>query len=268
MVVSIDLIAAIIQALGPHAQSLITSGTEQHNLFQIMLYGMRDETFELRSCAFALLGDLALHHTNLTLPILDSIVASMLNTLDPENSRARQNATSAMNNAAWSCGEVVLRLSNEQFAPFAPALIEKLIILLVNGGTTKSLQENCSIALGRIGYCCPQIVSHYLPSFIQPWCQSISHIQDNAEKASAYTGICRAVTQNPNAIMGSILYFLSAICQFDVSHQPELMQLFRQVFPFNKVLLLFRNAIGEQWAQTVSQLTQPTREKLEQVYRI
>ena len=229
MVISIDLIAAIIQALGPHAQALITSGTDHQNLFQVLLYAMNDDTYDVRSCSFALLGDLAPHHTMLLVPYLENIVGAMLKTLDPNVNKLENNASSAMNNAAWSCGEVVLRLSSEQFSRFAPVVVEKLIVLLMNQNTIRSLHENCSIALGRIGFTCPQIVSHYLPTFIQQWCQVISLVQDNAEKASAYTGICRAVTENPSAILGSALYFVSAICHFDVTHQPELMNMFQQV---------------------------------------
>jgi hypothetical protein len=54
-------------------------------------------------------------------------------------------------------------------------------------------------------------------------------VHDNAEKASAFHGICKVVLLNPKAVVPYLESFLDAILRWDVNNQPEMRGLFLQV---------------------------------------
>ncbi len=103
--VSLDLLSGVVQGLGADANELIALPTEP-SFFTLLKVSMKDEVSDIRSSAFALLGDLCIAAFPLVVPHLNEImqlaVANLSMPLDSQN-------ISAMNNAAWSSGEIAMQ---------------------------------------------------------------------------------------------------------------------------------------------------------------
>lgn len=77
-------------------------------------------------------------------------------------------STSAMNNAAWSTGEIAMA-HKAGMEVFIPVLMSKLVPLLNSGTTPRSLKENSALTIGRLGLGCPEVVARYLEQFVERW---------------------------------------------------------------------------------------------------
>ncbi|KAJ3307219.1 hypothetical protein HDV03_001704 [Kappamyces sp. JEL0829] len=224
MVVALDLLSGIVQGLGPHASSLINQSGDP-NLYQLLKYTMRDETPDVRSSSFALLGDLAMSCFSSIIPHLNDIMVLIVHNLGVVMD---SQALSAMNNAAWSAGEIAIKhLGNME--PYVQPLLSKLLPILLGNQTARSLKENSAITIGRLALACPQQVAPYLGNFIQRWCEALNLVHDNAEKASAFQGICKVIRLNPNSIVPYFGSYCDAVLKWNVSNLPELHQMFLQV---------------------------------------
>jgi transportin-1 len=165
LIVGLDLLGAIVQALGQECQLLLV----HRPLEQILKLCMKDETADVRSCAFALLGDEAQHcfgHLISIKPDVHDFIVFGIENLDPRWNQGG-NSISAMNNACWALGEVLMR--SGEFGALIHPLLSKLVYLLVNTQTQKSVRENCSVTLGRLGFHYTDMVAPFLDQFIQQW---------------------------------------------------------------------------------------------------
>lgn len=224
MVVALDLLGGIVQGIGRSSEKLINAPTEP-TIFTLLKIAMKDETPDVRSCAFALLGDLATHSFQSILPHIPDFISLVIGNITVDSGPM---STSAMNNATWSSGEIAMR-HGHNMAPFVNPLLQKLIPVLLSPVTPRSLCENSAITIGRLGLACGAQVAPYLEQFIQNWCEVLSRVHDNAEKASAFQGICKVIKLNPNGVVKSFAYFCDAVLKWDVTHQPELKHTFLEV---------------------------------------
>ncbi len=55
------------------------------------------------------------------------------------------------------------------FQPWVPQLILRLVPILLNPTSPKSLTENAAVTIGRIGLVQPDAVAPHLESFAQAW---------------------------------------------------------------------------------------------------
>ena len=55
------------------------------------------------------------------------------------------------------------------FQPWVPQLILRLVPVLLNPTSPKSLTENAAVTIGRIGLVQPDAVAPHLESFAQAW---------------------------------------------------------------------------------------------------
>ena len=173
--------SGIVQGLGPHSEPLILDESNE-SLFSILKYTMRDESIDVRSSSFALLGDLCSACFHTLVPHLNDIMTLIVGNLNVDQMDSQN--TSAMNNAAWSVGEISIQhcmfsfpvffshrfwilVSNME--PFTPVLLSKLVTILVFPHTPRSLRENAAITIGRLGIACPQLLAPHLTQFIQRW---------------------------------------------------------------------------------------------------
>jgi transportin-1 len=76
----------------------------------------------------------------------------------------------------------------------------RLVPILLNQSSPKSLTENAAVTIGRIGLVQPEAVAPHLESFAQAWCAALIDIKDNEEKDSAFRGFCTLIQTNPNGI--------------------------------------------------------------------
>lgn len=109
---------------------------------------------------------------------------------------------SVCNNAAWATGEIALQYNGNAspLEPFITPLMERLVPILVNPKSPKSLSENAAVTIGRLGLVCPALVAPHLADFAQAWCIALWEIKDNDEKDSAFRGFCMMISANPAGI--------------------------------------------------------------------
>jgi len=110
-----------------------------------------------------------------------------------------------VNNACWSVGEIAMR-QREAMQPYAESLLQKLYNILAAGDAVpESLSENAAIALGRLGFGCPQTIAPHLPQLAPLFLVSIGRVEWTDEKAHALMGFVQIVLCNPQAMMGDSL---------------------------------------------------------------
>jgi len=169
---------------------------------------------------------------------------------------------SASNNAAWSVGEIALRYGQDtDFHQFVQPLISRLVPILLNPRSPKSLMENAAVTIGRISLVCPQPVAPYLDTFAQQWCQALWEIKDNDEKDSAFKGFCMLIQANPGGISKHFIWFCNAVVKWKTPSD-ELRDMFR------KILQGFKDMAGPQWAAQISTYPPPLQAALREQYGV
>ncbi|KAJ2833502.1 hypothetical protein J3B01_004383 [Coemansia erecta] len=246
VIVALDLISSIVQALGEESQGLIA----QHNCVALQLVGMCmvDAETDVRQSAFALLGDLAMHCFALIQPQLGEIMQQLVPQID-----YNYQHLNVCNNAAWSAGELALKGGDEVIKPYVTPLLERLVPLLNNENTPLTLAENAAITIGRLGLVSPSVVAPNLEAFAQRWCVVLSSVKDNDEKSSAFQGMMTMISANPHGISKAFLLF----CQAAVNWQTpdaRLMEMFVQTFAGLKQMA------GDEWETSIGMLDPQSRQ--------
>ncbi|KAJ3014635.1 Transportin-1 [Thoreauomyces humboldtii] len=257
IVVALDLLSGVAQGLGVQAEALVAGC--QPSILTLLPLCLHDPGYSVRQSAFALLGDLAINCFGQIKPHLNSLLPELLSQLTYKGYDPAE--VSVINNAIWSVGEISLKYGPEM-EPWASPLLERLILLLVSGPNDevpRAIAENAAISIGRLGYVCPAIVAPHLRTFIQPMCGSLRDVRDNAEKESAFQGVCRCVELNPQGVVNSFVYFCDAISQWNTP-SPELAKMFATI------LIGYRNMYGAQWEAVWNGLPMGVRERLNQRY--
>lgn len=104
VVVALDLMSGIVQGLGAHAIPLVGNAAEP-TIFTLLKMTMKNEVADVRSSSFAMLGDLCGPCFGTVVPHLDEIFGLIVQNLHANDMRS----VSAMNNAAWSAGEIAMQ---------------------------------------------------------------------------------------------------------------------------------------------------------------
>ncbi|KAJ1986624.1 hypothetical protein H4R33_003253 [Dimargaris cristalligena] len=253
IVVALDLLSGMVQGLGASSEALIASS---HPPFmQIVMACLNDSLPEVRQSTYALLGDLAMSTFTHVRPHLEQIFPGLIAQIDP-----RSEEISVCNNAAWSAGEISLKYGAEM-QPWINPLLERLIPLLNNPKTARTLAENAAITIGRLGLVCPALVAPHLESFAKRFCTLLGQIRDNDEKDSAFRGLCTLIEANPNGILPSFVYFCDAVARWQTPSAPlnEMM---------GKILHGVKQMSGENWAGYLNSFPENIRTVLVERYGI
>jgi len=253
MIVALDLLSGLVQGLGTNVESLVASS--QPPLLDLLAHCLTDPVAEVRQSAYALLGDLAIACFTHIKPYLGQFMNNLVGQIDPQAEHV-----SVCNNAAWAAGEIGLQWGSE-ITNYLPSLLERLIPLLQNEGTPRTLSENAAITIGRLGLVVPALVAPRLEEFLEPWCKSLRGIRDNDEKESAFRGLCEMIQVNPNGVVRGFVFFCDAVSQWQQPSQP-LNQLFRNI------LLGYKQMYGAQWEPTVAQMPPVIRQTLLERYGV
>ncbi|KAF8141179.1 armadillo-type protein [Boletus edulis] len=258
LVVSLDLLSGLAQGLGVTLEPIISH--TQPNLLTLLTVCLKHPQAPVRQSAYALVGDLAMGCFTLLGPHLPSIMAELIQQLDPE---PKVEFVSACNNAAWSVGEVALRYGRDdpEFQQWVNPLIARLIPILLHPKAPRSLHENAAVSIGRIGLMHPVLVAPHLPEFAQAWCQALYEIRDNEEKDSAFRGLCTLVQTNPAGIAKSLLWFCNAVVRWN-NPSPELNAMFQQL------LTGFRNHDVAGWQAQVASFPPAIQDRLATRYGV
>ncbi|TPX42334.1 hypothetical protein SeMB42_g05170 [Synchytrium endobioticum] len=231
MIVALDLLSGMTQGLGEQIEPFVANSNPP--LVQLLAHCMSDPAAEVKQSAFALLGDLAISCFSHIRPHLNQFLPMVINHVDPNADAAW---ISVCNNATWATGEIALKYGAEMQQWIQP-LLERLIPILVNDHTTRTLLENAAITIGRLGYVAPTLVAPHLPQFLPTWCTVSRSIKDNQEKESAFRGLCRMAEANPQGVVQHFVYFCDALCLWE-HVPPELNEMFKNI------LTMFRNVAG------------------------
>ena len=256
MIVALDLISGLVQALGQKMIPIIKSVTP--NLLEVLAHAVKDQSPDVRQSAFALLGDMSIHlfdlvkpHVNVFLPII----------VEQCGMSPTGHDISAINNACWACGEVAIRYGKE-IQPVVGLMMDRLVPILSNSEIPRTLHENAAITLGRFGLVLPQIVAPHLESFAEHWCKALRHTRENDEKESAFRGFCQLIQTNPGGVVKAFPLFCEAVSLW---RQPtgDLHQMFAGVLGGIKGMM------GEQqWQAYFQTFPVHLRERLQQKYGI
>ncbi|KAJ1821551.1 hypothetical protein LPJ60_002543 [Coemansia sp. RSA 2675] len=247
VIVALDFISAIVQALGDNSQPLIAN----HNGVVLQLIGLCmifESVPEVRQSAFALLGDLAMHCFPLLLPQLEGIMQQLIPQIDRNFMHIN-----VCNNATWSVGEIALQAGQESMKTYINPLLERLVPMLNNPNTPLTLAENAAITIGRLGVVCPAMVAPNLEVFAERWCMVLSSVKDNDEKSSAFQGMMTMIGTNPQGISKAFLYFCQAALNWQTP-DTYLMNMFVQTFAGLKQLA------GDEWEASMSMLDPQVRQ--------
>jgi len=261
IIVSLDLLSAVAEGIGPAVESLVA----QHNIMQLVFQCGQDENPEVRQSAFALLGDYAQVCFVHVQPQYQAFVTQLASYLDPQY-------TSVCNNAAWAIGEIAVQCQEhglELESLIAPVL-QNLVGIMSNGINDghsdlsfrmPTLMENSGITLGRLGLACPQSVGTLLQHFIKPWCIAMRNLKDNDEKYQAFKGICQTIATNPQGLMANFVYFCDAI----ISWQTIPVDLRPQ---FHQILHGVKANAGANWTNYFDQFPPMLKAKLIETYNL
>ena len=225
IIVSLDLLSGLTQGLGPNVGTLVAQSNPP--LLPLLALCITHQDPPVRQSAYALLGDLAISAFELLRPNLPSIMPELINQIEPE---PKPDTVSVCNNATWSAGEIALQYENatdesstssprRELEEWVMPLIQRLIPVLLNPKSVKSLSENAAVTIGRLGLVVPDMVAVHLEVFLENWCQALWDIKDNEEKDSAFRGLCEMIQVNPNGAAKGFVYFCNAVVRWTTPSQ-------------------------------------------------
>ncbi|KAG8422366.1 hypothetical protein J3459_010447 [Metarhizium acridum] len=217
LVTSLDLLSAIIQALGEEKSTELVK-TSPQPFFELLTFCMEDPADEVRQSAYALLGDCANYVYPLMQPHLRSILPIAIKQLDLDSMLDDEvgDGFGAYNNTCWSLGEITMQ-HGKGMAHWVPGLLKHLVEIMCNARVPKSLAENAAIALGRLGIENSELLGPALPTFAEDFLSLMKKIEPTDEKASAFKGFSMIVGQNPQAMEKVLLDYFVAVAQYEDS---------------------------------------------------
>ncbi|CAA0820530.1 Transportin-1 [Striga hermonthica] len=249
IVCSLDLVSSLAEGLGPRIESLVS----QSNLRDMLLQCCMDDACDVRQSAFALLGDLARVCPVHLHPRLHEFLDAAAKQLSTPKLK---ETVSVANNACWALGELAVKVHKE-ISPVVLTVLSCLVpILKYPEGLNKSLVENSAIALGRLAWVCPELVSPHMEHFMQPWCVALSVIRDGREKADAFRGLCALVRANPSGSLNSIVIMCKAIASWHEMSEDLHNEICQVLHGYKQMLK------DGAWEQCMSALEPPVKDKL------
>ncbi|KAK6037861.1 hypothetical protein COOONC_24634 [Cooperia oncophora] len=136
------------------------------------------------------------------------------------------------------------------------SILPHLIRVMNQKDGQRTLLENTAITIGRLGTYCAEEVAPHLHASVY----GIS--EDNAEKESAFRGICYMINLNPSGVVNDFVFLCDAIASWSAP-KPELKEM------FSRILNGFRSQVGiENWTAFTAQFPPPLRERLAAQYNV
>mmetsp|Transcript_11007 Transcript_11007/g.15159 ORF Transcript_11007/g.15159 Transcript_11007/m.15159 type:complete len:901 (+) Transcript_11007:157-2859(+) len=251
VICALDLISGLTEGLKAGIESLVGSS----NLINLLFECMKDSKPDVCQSAFALVGDLAKCCIAHLKPVLNGYLPLLIQNLNPYY-------IAVCNNASWALGEVAMRVEEEIFKPFVPAILQKLIPIVNRTALNRNLLENTAITIGRLGFVSPDAVAPLLEHFVQAWCLTLRDIREDYEKESAFRGLCKMIKLNPNGVVRSFVFVCDAIASWE--HPPkDLAEMFYHI------LHGFKSSLSEQaWSEYYNTFPPQLRMALSSKYQL
>jgi hypothetical protein len=242
LVTSLDLLSAIIQALGSEKAAKLVNST-QPGFFELLSFCMEDPADEVQQSAYALLGDCSKYVFGQLKPFLPSVLPSLLKRLDMDDvlDEEIENGFSVVNNACWSVGEIAMQYK-KGMAPYVPELLQRFTEIVGNPRVPSGVNENAAIALGRLGLDNPDLLAPHLVTFAEDFLNSMDEIDPSEEKATAFKGFGTTVAQNPQAIENVLPHLFVSIARYkDLKLRTPIKQELHEVFQNVSLPIPFRS---------------------------
>mmetsp|Transcript_10500 Transcript_10500/g.39037 ORF Transcript_10500/g.39037 Transcript_10500/m.39037 type:complete len:895 (-) Transcript_10500:2662-5346(-) len=246
---SLDCLSGIIEALGQDVSYLLSN----EEFFKMLHVCLTDPKGDVKQVAFGVIGDMAKEHIQALRVGLPKFMPILADNLVGVPSHVATNS-------AWALGEIAVFIKGD-YAQYLDMTLQDLIKLLENRKGSANLLENASVAIGRIGWVCPQHISPHLESFCQNWCLALCRVHHPVEKDQAFRGLCELVRHNNQAAINFFPYICEAIASF-VSPQDDLK------YQMQAILVAVKNAAGNNWEGFFNQLNPKLRAFLSQHYQI
>jgi len=214
LVTSLDLLSAIIQAVGEEKASELVAGS-QPAFFELLGFCMEDPADDVRQSAYALLGDCARYVFPQLQSCLTSIFPILLKQLDLDNILDEEidAGFNVVNNACWSAGEIAIR-HGKGMEPYLAELLQRCVEIAANPRVPKGVNENAATALGRLGLHNAEQIAPHLSTFAEEFLNSMDEVAATEEKVSAFKGFTMVVAQNPQAMEKVLLHYFRSIAQY------------------------------------------------------
>jgi transportin-1 len=92
---------------------------------------------------------------------------------------------SVCNNSCWTIG-ILSKTFKETLSNKTENIILRILDFLCSSKLNKSLAQNASICIGRLGLVNPEVVSKYIQCFLKQFCLSMKMIEESEEKQDAF----------------------------------------------------------------------------------
>ena len=219
LVTSLDLLSAIIQALGlpsttnEHNSVKLVQNT-QPNIFEMMIFCLENPNADVRQSAYALLGDCAIYVYPALSPWLPKIMPVLVNQLDLNQSGSGSDGApfAVTNNACWSCGEISMR-AGTAMNNYVETLLQRMYTILISDQIPTSLRENAAIAMGRLANSCADMLAPHIATFAPPLLRNMKGIQATEEKVQAMQGVAEVAKRNPRGLEHCFLELIGQIAE-------------------------------------------------------
>lgn len=227
MVVALDLIAGLVQALGADGEKalipFVQSTSEQEQPMLIVCLSVSWPLFAVGSLAligllqypsndvkqstFALIGDIASNAVTALYPSLQQLLPILADSINP---RPRVSTSGMDSNCVWCIGELALSLGSSMES-FVQPVLERILPILGNIKASHNYTENAAICIGRLALASPQTVARHFADIIPMWAQTIIHATQGYELDTALQGMCAAAKLNPQASRENSKWLLEAL---------------------------------------------------------
>ncbi|KAI9726342.1 MAG: hypothetical protein M1828_001616 [Chrysothrix sp. TS-e1954] len=213
LIPSLDLLSAIVQALGEESSMALVSSS-QPSMFTLLEFCMANPGYDTRQSAYALLGDCAIYVFPALQPALSRLLPLLVDQLDLTNALvdAEETGYAVTNNACWSCGEIAMR-AGDGMKSYVEALLQRLYAILASDKLPSTLHENAAIALGRLGNGSADMLAPHVVTFAPPLLQTMQNIDWTDEKSQAMKGFSEIVLINPQGLEQCLMSYISEIAK-------------------------------------------------------
>lgn len=214
LVTSLDLLSAIIQALGEEKSAQLVAESDP-NMFVLLEHCLGSAISDVKQSSYALLGDCAIYIFPSLQPYLPKIMPHLVTQLDVSESAALSGTApyAVSNNACWSCGEIAMR-AGDSMLPYVETVLQRMYTIL---GSDKpmSLRENAAIAMGRLGNCAASTLAPHVSSYAGPLLDVMKVMLPTEEKTQAMTGLARIALINPGGLEPFLYNLVSQVASLN-----------------------------------------------------
>ena len=176
-------------------------------IFFFFFLNQQEKRIDVRQISIGVLGDLVVNAFERVRPTLPQFMPLLFDNLFADY-------VSVCNNTSWTIGEISVRWGND-FKPFIPTAMAKLMAILTRPNLNRRLKENIAITIGRFGLAHPQETALYLDKFLVDWCNVLRKMEDSEDKEAAIRGLYNLLKLQPNMLTQNFILIAMTVISFE-----------------------------------------------------